>query len=95
MEALVRTLASHAQHISDHLPRQTDITCAHNGLIERTLSSADAYLRDHDLCECRIIDRGAAQLALLAAQCPGDGRRPVVTGQAHSHATNSRSNSSA
>ena len=57
MEALVRALASHSQHIPDCLPRQTDVTCVHYSLIERTLSGPETYLRDRNSCESGIVDR--------------------------------------
>jgi hypothetical protein len=58
VEALVRTLASHAQDVPDRLPRQANIACAHHGLIERAFGGTEAYLRNRNSCEGRIIDCG-------------------------------------
>ena len=57
METLVRTLTSHTQYIPDRLPRQASISCNHHGLIELTLGGTEAYLRDRNFCESRIVDR--------------------------------------
>ena len=58
VEALVRALAGHAQHIPDRLPRQAGIARGHHGPVERVLGGAKAHLRDHDPREDGIIDRG-------------------------------------
>ena len=58
VEALVRTLTSHTQHIPNRLPRQADIPRSHHGLIELALGGTEAYLRDRNFCESGIVDRG-------------------------------------
>jgi len=57
VEALVRTLTSHTQHIPNRLPRQADIARSHHGLIERTLGGTEAYLRDRNSRESGIVNR--------------------------------------
>lgn len=58
MEALVRALASHAEHLADRLPRQASFTCDHHGLVERPLSGTDPDLRNRDPSKSGIIYRG-------------------------------------